>query len=419
MLLQHCRAGECEHDRSGHQHYNASGMLEHQFDQQIDRRHTNSAKWHQYPADVLPMWVADMDFAAPQPIVDALIERSRHGIFGYEFPTDSIREQISCWLLQRHGWDVSPEAILPLPGVVSSLALVTRLFCRPGDAAVTLTPAYPPFLSVPAGQGLSVISVPLAQSADGWRLRYEIDFDALQQALSEPRATMFIHCHPHNPTSREWSAAENQRIAQLCAEHDVLIVSDEIWADLTLAQHQHRPFALQCTEAADRCITLMAPSKTFNTPGLGFSFAVVTHPVLRRRLQAALFGNLPHINIFGLLAAQTAYSDPACAAWLDALRAYLTANRDFALAYVAQHLPALRATVPEATYLLWIDCSDAAVTRPFQFFLQQGKVALSDGVTFGPGYERFVRLNFGCPRAQLHEALERMRAALVSATVRG
>ncbi len=359
------------------------------------------------------MWVADMDFPSPQPVVEALTERVRHSVFGYEFSTTHISESISDWLLQRHGWEVAPEAIVPLPGVVSGLGLIARVFCHAGDVAVTFTPAYPPFLSVPAIQGLSVVTVPLVHTG-GQRIHYEIDFDALAQALAAPRASLFIHCHPHNPTGREWSAADHQRIAQLCAEHDVLIVSDEIWSDLTLDQRQHTPFALQCSDVAERCITLMAPSKTFNTPGLGFGFAVVPHPALRRRLQAALFGNLPHLNIFGMVAAQTAYSNAGCAAWLDNLRAYLTANRDFALDFLARHMPDLRTTVPEATYLLWLDCSETRLTQPYQSFLEKGKVALSDGATFGQGYARFVRLNFGCPRDQLAEALSRMHATLTA-----
>ncbi|MCS6772903.1 MAG: PatB family C-S lyase [Thermoflexales bacterium] len=381
------------------------------FDCAPDRRNTLSVKWTTYPEDVLPMWVADMDFLAPQPVREALAARVSHGIFGYDFSTTALAEAVSAWLLRRFGWAVSPEAVLFTPGVVSTMNLVLRTFAAPGDAAVVFTPIYPPFLHAPSQQGLQLIPVPLAEDEQACP-RYTIDFDALERALT-PRARVLLLCHPHNPVGREWTRDELLRLAELCLRHDLLICSDEIWGDLALGEGTHVPFAALSPEVGQRCVTLMAPSKTFNLPGLGLSFAVVQNPLLRGRLAQAAIGTLPHVNGLALVAAQAAYS--ACDDWLDALRAYLTANCNFLLSFVRAEMPSLRVCAPEATYLAWLDCRHALDGQsPYSFFLTKARVALSDGAGFGAGGTGWVRLNFGCPRSQLRTALERMRDALRS-----
>lgn len=380
------------------------------FDTVLDRRRSHSIKWRRYGDDVLPMWVADMDFVSPEPVLRALQERVQHGVFGYEGPHPELIEAIVTWLARRHGWQVPPEAIVLLPGLVSGLNLVCRAYGHIGDHVLMLTPVYPPFLTAPPHQGLVADQVPLRAVADGVRWRYEVDFAAFAAAIG-PRTRIFLHCHPHNPVGREYTPAELERLAAICLERDVLIVSDEIHADLILDGGRHTPMAALSPAIADRCVTLMAPSKTFNLPGLGCSFAVVTNPRLRARLEQAAAGLIPHVNALGMTAARAAYAEGE--AWLTALLAYLRTNRDILLAFVDEHLPGIRTTAPEATYLAWFDCRQADIPgNPYRFFLDKARVATQDGADFGRGGEGFVRFNFGCPRSLMLEALERMAAVL-------
>jgi len=380
------------------------------FDRAIDRRRPGCVKWSHYAGDVIPMWVADMDFMSPEPVRRALAERAAYGVFGYEFPSEDLTRAICDWLERRYRWIVQPAEIVFLPGLVSGLSLICRTFGRPGESAIVLTPVYFPFLSVPVSQGMTVARVGLRCWADGQRMYAGVDYDAFERAIG-PRTSLFIHCHPHNPIGHEWTREELRRLADICLEHDVLICSDEIWSDLTLEGTSHTPMASLSPEVARRCITLMAPSRTFNLPGLGFGFAIIQDDRLRQQFVAASNGALPHPNAMGLAAAQAAYTD--CDDWLVALRRYLSANRDTLLDYLAENMPAVRSSFPNATYLGWLDFREAGIAgNPYQFFLEKARVALSDGETFGPGGEGFVRFNFGCPRAQMLGALDRMRAAL-------
>ncbi len=379
------------------------------FDCLLDRRRPGCVKWTRYPSDVLPMWVADMDFLSPQPVRHALAERVALGLFGYEFPTPALAEAICDWLARRHGWSVRPEAIVFLPGLVSGMNLVARAFGRVGDSAVMLTPIYQPFLSVPANQGMTATTVTMHWRIEGQRIHGEVDYEAFARAIG-PRTSLFLFCHPHNPIGHEWTRDELQRLAEICLSHNVLICSDEIWSDLTLEGTQHTPLASLAPEIGQQCITLMSPSKTFNIPSLGFGFAVIENEALRRRFIAVNNGVLPYPNAMGLAAAEAAYR--CCDQWLDALRHYLTENRDVLLDYVGRHFPAVRTTLPNATYLAWLDFRAINLDDPYRFFLEKARVALNDGAMFGPGGQGFVRFNFGCPRAQMLEALERMRAAL-------
>jgi cystathionine beta-lyase len=381
------------------------------FDAVIDRRNSGSVKWTYYPADVIPMWVADMDFAAPEPVVRALHARVSHGLFGYEAPSLALREAVVGWLARHYDWHVHADELVFLPGLVSGLNAVCRAYGHLGDRAVALSPVYPPFLSAPVNQGMAIDAVPLLSREDRpGRVRYEIDFDALQQAIT-PRTSVLIHCHPHNPIGHEYSPEDNRRLAELCLRHGLILCSDEIHGDLMLNGARHVPIASLGPEIAAITVTLMAPSKTFNLPGLGCSFAVVSDATLRQRLQNADSGILPHPNALGLAAAEAAYS--GCDAWLEALLRYLTANRNTLAEYLAQRHPAIKATYPQATYLSWWDCRGIGIDgNPFRHFLKYAKVALADGAGFGPGGEGFVRFNFGCPRAQMMEALERISAAL-------
>jgi cysteine-S-conjugate beta-lyase len=380
------------------------------FDTPLERRGTGSAKWELYAEDVLPMWVADMDFRSPEPVIQALQERAAHGSFGYTKTPLRLKELICERVERLYGWQITPADILVKPGLVSAINVLARAYGAPGDEVLTLTPAYPPFLSAPASQQRVCTTVELTPQINGTTFSYTLDHERLAAGFT-PRTRLLLLSLPHNPIGQSFATADLQRIGELCAAHDTVICSDEIHCDLMLGEARHTPFAVAAPEFADRCVTLMAPSKTFNLPGLGCSFVIVTNPDLRARIEQAAAGIVPHVNAFGIAGTLAAYEhgEP----WLTALRTYLTANRDAYLVFLAAHMPQLRTTMPESTYLAWIDCRDAGIEgNPYKFFLEHAKVALSDGMHFGPGGEGFVRLNFGCPRAQLIEALERMQAAL-------
>lgn len=379
------------------------------FDHPPIRRGTDSLKWQRY-GSALPLWVADMDFAAPEPVLEALHARVAHGVFGYGAPPEELTETLCARMADRYGWAVAPEHIVYLPGLVSGLNVVCRAIGEPGDEVLVQTPVYPPFLAAPENQDRRLVTAELSAEHRNGHLHYTFD-DAAFAAAIGARTRLFILCHPHNPVGRAFSVDELNRLATLCERHDLTICSDEIHCDLLLDGRRHTPLAALAPDIAQRCITLMAPSKTFNIAGLGASFAVIQNSELRRRFKQAMRGIVPDANILGLSAALAAYRHGDN--WLRALLDYLTANRDYLVEYVARHLPGIGSTVPEATYLAWLDCRGAAIPgNPHEFFLKQANVALNDGATFGPGGEGFVRLNFGCSRAMLAEGLERMRAAL-------
>jgi cystathionine beta-lyase len=385
-------------------------FMSNDFDQLIDRRDSDSIKWRQYQREVLPLWVADMDFRSPEPILQALRTRVGHGVFGYGMPPPALAETLCERLFRRYRWRVTPDQIIFLPGLVCGLNVVCRAIGQPGDGVLVQTPVYPPFLTAPLHQGRYLRSAELTAIEQGNQLYYQIDYARFEAAIDQ-RTRLFILCHPHNPVGRVFDETELTRLAEICQSRDLVICSDEIHCDLLLDGHAHRPLASLAPEIADRCITLMAPSKTFNIAGLGVGFAIAQNPRLLRRLKAAAAGIVAHVNVLGFAATLAAYT--RCDDWLQALLGYLTANRDYLSDYLKQHLPAIRVTQPQATYLAWLDCRQAGIEGNVQrFFLDRAQVAFNDGATFGPGGEGFVRLNFGCSRALLAEALERMRSAL-------
>jgi len=379
------------------------------FDQPVVRAGTDSLKWQRYGA-ALPLWVADMDFSAPEPVLTALQQRIAHGVFGYGAPPDQLTETICARLADRYRWSVTPDQIVYLPGLVCGLNVVCRAIGEPGDAVLVQTPVYPPFLSAPVDQDRQLITAELNAELRAGRLYYTFD-DAAFVAKISLKTRLFILCHPHNPVGRSFDRDELTRLAALCEQHDLIICSDEIHCDLLLDGRQHIPLATLAPEIAQRCITLMAPSKTFNIAGLGASFAIIQNPELRQRFKHAMRGIVPDVNLLALTAALAAYQHGSD--WLRELLIYLAANRDYLLDDVDRHLPDMRITVPEATYLAWLDCRNAGIIgNPHSWFLNQARVALNDGATFGPGGEGFVRLNFGCPRTTLIAGLERIRHAL-------
>jgi cystathionine beta-lyase len=378
------------------------------FDRVIDRRSTESNKWHKFPPDVLPLWVADMDFPSPEPVIRALRERVEHGFFGYGAEQPAFHEVVCDRLLKRYGWKVPPEALVLLPGVIAGFNMAARAFASPGDGVLMQLPVYPPILRLPDNLKMSRDGVDLARGADG---RYRIDFDAFEHGIT-PRTRMFLLCNPHNPVGRVFTREELARMAEICLRRGLVICADEIHGELMYPGHQHVPVASLDPEVEARTITLMAPSKTFNLAGLRCAVAVIPNQALREKFVAARLDMVQTPNVLGYTAMVAAYRDGQ--PWLDELLRYLESNRDFLVKHVRENFPGIEVGVPEATYLAWLDCREAGIPSndPFTFFLETGKVAFNDGATFGRGGQGFVRLNFGCPRSLLTQGLERMGTAL-------
>ncbi len=378
------------------------------FDRVIERRATASNKWRKYPADVLPLWVADMDFASPEPVIRALRERVEHGVYGYGFEEPEFAQVFVDRLQKRYGWTVSPEAVVMIAGVIPGFNVACRALTRPGDGLLMQVPVYPPILRSPGNHELTRDDVPLARDRDG---RYAPDLDAFRAAI-HARTRAFLLCNPHNPVGRVFTREELAGMARICVERDLAIIADEIHCDLLYQGQRHVPMASLGPEIEQRTITLMAPSKTFNLAGLKVSVAVIPNAPLRERFMAARGDYVQtQVNVLGYAAAFAAYRDGD--AWLGELMRYLEANRDYLTDYVSRHLPGVTMPSPEGTYLAWLDCRGTrAAADPFTFFLERAKVAFNDGALFGPGGQGFVRLNFGSPRSILTEGLERMRRAL-------
>jgi cystathionine beta-lyase len=382
------------------------------FDTPRERRGTDSQKWQKYAGrDILPMWVADMDFAAAPAIIEALQKRVAQGVFGYARPVKATVEAVTGALASRYGWQVDPAWIVWLPGLVCGLNVAVRAFAEAGDDVLSLSPIYPPFTTAPRNAERTAVSVPLA--LDGGAGRWEIDWEALERAVT-PRSRILLFCHPHNPVARAWGPAELARIAEFCARHNLVLCSDEVHCDLLLAPGAaHTPMCVAAPGSAARTLTFMAPSKAFNVPGLGTSFAIISDPALRTRYVRACAGIVAEVNALGYAACEAAYRDGG--PWLAALVDYLRGNRDLLAEFVSRELPGVRIEAPvEATYLAWLNVSALGWENPTRRFESHG-VGLSDGVPFGARPGSHVRINFGCPRATLAEGLARMRAAVRAA----
>ncbi|MBN1859395.1 PatB family C-S lyase [Candidatus Bipolaricaulota bacterium] len=377
------------------------------FDCVIDRRGHDSTKWQAYGEDILPMWVADMDFASPPAVIEALESRVRHGVFGYPTECAGLRAAVVEWLWRRHSWRISEQDIVFLPNVVVGFNLAARAVCRPGDGIIYQPPVYFPILRVPEHSDTVAQPSPLVD--DGNRL-YRPDLKGFRM-VAGPKTGLFLLCNPHNPVGRVFTPEELAGLAEICLENDIAICSDEIHGDLVYNDHRHVPIASLSPEIEARTITLIAPSKTFNVAGMGLAMAIIPNRTLRERFEASRKGLVPSPPALGYTAALAAYVHGET--WHRELVAYLERNRDFLSEYIESELPGVSVRPAEATFLAWLDCRALGLTRsPHLFFLEQARVAMNDGASFGPGGEGFVRLNFGCPRSQLEEALDRMRRAL-------
>jgi cystathionine beta-lyase len=377
------------------------------FDEIIDRRHSNSLKWSVYPEDVIPMWVADMDFRAPNEILEAIKKRLDHGIFGYQSEMKEARDVLVDWAYVHYQWTIKPEDILFVPGIVPGLNFAAQALSMSGDGILIQPPVYPPFFMVAKFANLSLQEAPLRVREN---LYYSIDFDEFEQAINIS-TRLFILCNPHNPVGRMFTKNELMKLSQICLQHHIIILSDEIHCDLTYNDRHHIPIASLHPEIAQNVVTFMAPSKTFNIAGLKCSMIIVQNPELRHKLEHSRRGLVEEPNILSLTAGWAAYKygQP----YLKELLTYLQGNRDYIVNFFKHKIPALKLSQPEATFLAWLDCHTLNLTpNPYEYFLREAKVALNDGRAFGTNGNEFVRLNFGCPRSILIEALNRIHKSI-------
>ncbi len=384
------------------------------FDRLTDRRGTDCLKYdfaaeRGYPAEVLPFWVADMDFPAPEPVVKALEQRARHGIFGYTDIKEDYREILARWFQRRHGWQIEGEWLSITPGVVFGICTAIRAFTEPGEGVLICPPVYYPFAASIKANGRKLVESPLVEK-DG---HYEIDFQDFERKIVEGGVKLFVLCSPHNPVGRVWSRQELEQVAAICQKHQVLVVADEIHQDFVRPGHRHTVFASLGAEVADFTITCTSPSKTFNLAGLQISHIFISNESLRRRfrheLEAVGYGEP---NAMAEVAAKAAYGQGE--PWLTELLSYLEENLRRTRSFLAEHLPQVKLIEPEGTYLLWLDCRGTGFSPEEQdeAIIQRGRIWLDEGRIFGAGGEGFQRINMACPWAILEEGLKRLAFAL-------
>ena len=383
------------------------------FDKIIDRTGTESLKWV-YPRkvlkveDAIPMWVADMDFEAPPAVIEAIRRRAAHGVYGYPLIPPSFWQAAIGWLGRRHGWEVQKAWMAKSPGIVPALNYAVRAFAKPGDGVIIQTPVYFPFYHAVENNGRRVIRNPLR--FDG--RRYTMNLEDLEMKLDEG-GRMLILCSPHNPVGRVWTRDELEALGRLAKERDLVIVSDEIHADLVYSGHRHHVLAALSSDLADRTVTCIAPSKTFNIPGLSTAVVIASNPKLLEAFKDETErAGFELGQVFGIVGFEAAYAHGED--WLDELLPYLEANVDFLEKFLEERIPGVRLVRPEGTYLALLDCRGLGLEPAAlnDFFLKKARVYFSDGVLFGEEAAGFVRINFGCPRVLLVEALERIERAV-------
>ncbi|MBU8905300.1 MalY/PatB family protein [Desertibacillus haloalkaliphilus] len=382
------------------------------FDKVIDRTNTNSTKWDAVDKlyngkDLWPMWVADMDFRAPEAVLEAIQEKVEHGILGYTVRPESLDQAVVNWFKTEYGWTVDPKALQYTAGVVPTITQLIQAFTDEDDKIIIQTPVYYPFYSVVTNVNRRLVKNPL--QFDG--KQYRFDFDHLEASIDE-HTKMLILCNPHNPAGRVWSKEELQRLAEICKKHDLLVISDEIHADLMLNGHHHVPFASLSSDTANRTITCLAPSKTFNLAGIQSSITVIENEQYYKKFAKHLQNQFLFMpNLFASVATEAAYRHGK--PWLTELRAYLEDNLRYVINFVGEHMPKIKVVEPEGTYLVWLDCSELGMTAAERrkWLEDKAKVALSHGSTFGEEGKDFERMNIACPRQTLTEGLERLKRA--------
>ncbi len=388
-------------------------MERYDFDQEISRRNTNSLKYdfaveRGRPADVLPLWVADMDFPAAMPILQALHKAVDHGIFGYSEVKEDYYLAVSRWFKEHFGWDTQPEWLVKTPGVVYALAMAVRALTNLSDSVLIQPPVYYPFYSVVKGNGRKLVENELIYR-DG---RYEIDFDDFEEKIRDNKVKLFLLCSPHNPVGRVWSKTELQKIGVICEKYGVIIVSDEIHCDFAFSAHPHTVFSLACPNYANQTVICTAPSKTFNLAGLQISNIWIQNAEIRRKFAEEIerSGYSQH-NTLGLVAAQTAYESGA--EWLSQCKSYLRGNLDFLRDFLSERLPEIKLVEPEGTYFAWLDCSGLGLGRRElnDLVVNRAKLWLDAGHIFGDKSANFQRMVLACTRKTLEQALCQLEAA--------
>ena len=379
------------------------------FDEIIDRRGSNCAKWDTAADGVLPMWIADMDFRTAPAVIEALHRRVEHGIFGYTHLPDAYYDAVCDWFSRRYGWRIDPATILYTSGVVPAVSVILKSMTRPGDRVAVLTPVYNCFFSSIRNLECEAAETPLILTSEGYR----IDFEALERTAADPSVTVLLLCNPHNPGGRVWTRDELRRIGEICLRHDVFVVSDEIHCDITFNGHRYTPYATLGEEFARRSVSCISPTKSFNIAGLQIANIVAVDDSVRRRIDRAInIFEVCDVNAFGFEALIAAYTEGE--EWFEALREYIWGNYLYLKAFLTERLPRFTVLPLEGSYLAWIDCHAAGMTSDeLSCRLEsEGGLRLSAGTTYGSAGEGFMRLNMACPRAVLAEGLERFAKVL-------
>lgn len=384
------------------------------FDQVIDRRGSGALKYDALAerygkSDLIPLWVADMDFATPDFIVDAFKERLEHPVFGYTMEPENYWPTVQQWIASHHNWQVEREWLTYIPGIVKGIGLAVNCFVKPDEKVIIQPPVYHPFRLTPQGNGREVVFNPLIEKSDG---TYAMDFEGLAEVADE-KCRMLILSNPHNPAGLVWDAETLRRLAHFCTERNILVISDEIHCDMTLNGHKHTPFASVSKEAAACSITFGAPSKTFNIAGIVSSYAIVPNPELRNRFYPWLAANeLNEPTLFAPIATIAAFTQGEN--WRRQMLRYVESNVEFVIEYCAAHIPAIKPLRPQASFLVWLDCRALGLTQRelVDLFVNKAHLALNDGEMFGKEGIGFMRLNVGCPRATLRQAMEQLKAAI-------
>lgn len=388
-------------------------MEQYNFDELIERRGTDCVKVDEVETrfgrpDLIPLWVADMDFRTPHFIVDALKKRCEHAIFGYTFASDAYYNSIIHWVKNLHQWSIEREWLSYIPGIVKGIGQAVMCFTAPGEKVIIQPPVYHPFRIVPTLEGRTVVNNPL-RIVNG---KYTMDFEQLESVIDE-KCKLFILCNPHNPGGIVWEKETLQQLAAICSKHNILVVSDEIHAEMVYPEYKHHPFATVSEAAAQHSITFMAPSKTFNIAGIVSSYAIIPDPVIRKKFFGFLEASeLDSAHIFAYAATSAAYEQGE--SWRRQMIKYVKDNVSFVDHYLKTHIPGIKAYLPQASFLVWLDCRTLNLSQSelVSLFVNEARLALNDGSMFGPGGEGYMRLNVGCPRSILEKALNNLKTAL-------
>lgn len=389
--------------------------MKYNFNEKIDRSENHSAKWAEMEMkfgrkDLTPMWVADMDIKAAPEIVEAMKKKVEQEIFGYVYRPDSYYESAANWLKKRFGYEISPSTLIHSPGVVPSMSILVKMLTKETDRILIQSPVYPPFAAAVKDNGRKLIENNLIKDEKGY---YTIDFEDLENKLALEDVTLFILCNPHNPVGRVWRREELEKMGELCKKHNVRILADEIWRDLIMPGYKHIPMASINKEIEDITITLFSPTKSFNLAGLQASFATFPRAEERKEFDDILGQmDVKRNNTFSLVAFETAYE--RCENWLEQLIEHIDGNMQYVIDFINERLPMVKTVKPEGTYLMWLDFNNIGIAQDKiqEFLINEAKVAMNDGATFGENGKGFARMNVACPRYMVEEAMEKIEKAI-------